>query len=81
MAVNIQVSKKGNESTANLLRRFTKRARGSGIIQRMRGRRYYNRVKSDNVRHAAKVKKLERAAEFQKLYKLGKVEMRTPGRR
>lgn len=81
MATNIQVEKHTGESTANLLRRFTKRVRGSGILTRMRGLRYYERVKSENVNKFSKLRKLARAAEFDKNYKLGKVELPTRGAR
>ncbi|OGG58962.1 hypothetical protein A3C89_03695 [Candidatus Kaiserbacteria bacterium RIFCSPHIGHO2_02_FULL_50_50] len=74
MAVNIQVEKHSGESTANILRRFSKRAKTSGIVQRMRGIRYYVREKSENVNKASKLRKIERAAQFEKDYKLGKVD-------
>lgn len=78
MAVNIQVDKHSGESTANLLRRFSKRVKSSGMITRMRGIRYYTRDKSENVNHVAKLRKLARTAEFEKLFKLGKAEFGNP---
>lgn len=81
MATNIQVEKHTGESTANLLRRFTKRVRSAGILTRMRGIRYYERSKSENVHKFSKLRKLARAAEFEKNYKLGKVELPTFGRK
>lgn len=75
MAVNIQIEKHSGESTANLLRRFSKGTKSSGILQRMRGLRYYARFKSENVNKASKLRKLVRSAEFEKLYKLGKIEL------
>lgn len=79
MATNVQVEKNTNESSANVIRRFTKRMQGSGIIPRMRGERYYARTKSDNVRRSARLKKLDKKAEYERLLKLGKVQER--GRR
>jgi ribosomal protein S21 len=81
MATNVQVEKNTNESSANVIRRFTKRMQGSGIIPRMRSERYFSRVKSPNVRKQARLKKLAKKAEYERLLKLGKVQERTGRRR
>jgi len=81
MAINIQVEKNNNESTANLIRRFTKRVQGSGIVPRMRGIRYFRRQKSSNVNKEAKLKKLVRGKEYERLLKLGKIQERQTFRR
>ena len=73
MATNVQVEKNNNESSANVIRRFTKRVQGSGIIRRMRDNRYHSRLKSSNVRKAARLKKLAKKETYEKMYKLGKV--------
>jgi hypothetical protein len=74
MAVNVQVEKNTNESTANLIRRFTKRVQGSGIIHRIRKNRYHKRLKSKNVNKFAKLQKLERKEKYDTLLKLGKIQ-------
>lgn len=74
MAINVEVEKNQTESTANLIRRFTKRMQGAGIVQKMRGTRYHKREKSRNVTRRAKLLKLERAAKYEKLLKLGKIQ-------
>jgi len=81
MATNVQVSKNQNESSANVIRRFTKRMQGSGIIPRMRKIRYFTRIKSDNVRRAARLKKLAKKEVYEKDLKLGKIQERTSRRR
>ncbi|MEZ4200629.1 MAG: hypothetical protein R3B69_03540 [Candidatus Paceibacterota bacterium] len=73
MATNVQVEKNNNESSANVIRRFTKRVQGSGIIRRMRDNRYHSRLKSENVRKSARLKKLAKKENYEKMYKLGKV--------
>ena len=75
MARNVEVEKKQNESTANLMRRFSKRVQGSGIIQRVRKNRYFKRAKSDNVKRMSKLRKLDKTAEYEKLIKLGKIQV------
>ncbi len=81
MATNVQVEKNNNESSANVIRRFTKRMQGSGIIPRMRKNRYYARTKSANVRKMARLKKLDKKAEYEKNLKLGIIQERVGRRR
>jgi len=82
MATNVEVEKNNNESSANVIRRFTKRMQGAGIVPKVRGGRYFTRIKSGNVRRTAKLKKLDKAEAYEKLVKLGIVqEHRGRGRR
>ena len=74
MAVNVKIERNNNESSANVIRRFTKRVQGSGIIQRMKGIRYHSRIKSKNVRREARLKKLAKKEEYEKMVKLGKIQ-------
>ncbi len=80
MATNVQVERNNNESSANVIRRFQKRVQNSGIVRRLRDNRFHKRVKSENVRRASRLKKLERKNEYERLYKLGKTTEPT-GRR
>ena len=74
MATNVQVEKNQNESSANVIRRFTKRVQNSGIVRRMRGHRYYARIKSENIRKESRLKKIGKAEAYEKMYKLGKID-------
>ena len=74
MATNVQVTKNNNESSANVIRRFTKRVQGAGIIPKVRSGRYFTRIKSNNVQRFAKLKKLGKRDTYEKLVKLGKVQ-------
>lgn len=80
MATNVQVEKNNNESSANVIRRFTKRVQGAGIIPKVRGGRYFSRNKSGNVKRTAKLKKLEKKETYDKLVKLGKIQEYRPRR-
>lgn len=73
MAINAEVQKNEGESAVNLIRRFSKRVQGSGLIQRMRGRRYYVRIKSGEVRRKQTLKVIKRREEVTELIKLGKM--------
>lgn len=78
MGVNAEVTKNDNETAVNLIRRFSKRVQGAGVIQRLRGRRYHSRIKSREVRRKHTLKVLRRREEVQELIKLGKMLERAP---
>lgn len=74
MAINVEVEKNNNESSANVIRRFTKRVQGAGIVPKVRGGRYFARTKSKNVQRTARLKKLEKREVYEKQVKLGKIQ-------
>ncbi len=80
MATNIEVAKNANESTSNLVRRFTKRLQGAGIVQKSRGGRYYDRVKSRNTQRKERLRSLSRKEKYEEMVKMGKIAER-PTRR
>ncbi len=82
-ATRVEVRRGKNESAASLLRRFTRRAQGLGLVRLMRKKRYYEREKSKNVDHKRALVSLERKANYNELVKLGKIDptaRRTRGR-
>ncbi len=78
MAINIEVTKNDNETAVNLIRRFSKRVQGAGIINRIRGIRYHARQKSTFVQKKKALKSLRRREEIQELIKLGKLVEKAP---
>jgi hypothetical protein len=70
---NVEVQKTGSESSLSLLRRFSKRVQGSGVLPRVRSLRYRTRTQSPLKRKLATLKFLERKAERARLEKLGKL--------
>lgn len=78
MAKNVEVAKSPNESTANLIRRFTKRMQSAGIVPKVRNGRYYERVKSENVQKTKRLRNLRSKAKYEELLKLGKIAERAP---
>ena len=81
MAINAEVTKNDNETAVNLIRRFSKRVQGVGLIQDMRKRRYYSRIKSRKVQRKHTLKVLRRREEIAELIKMGKIVEREPGAR
>lgn len=70
---NIEVVKGPNENNLSVLRRFTKRVQGAGILPRVRSKRYSERVQSENVRRAKTIAYLKKKAEIAELLKAGKM--------
>lgn len=70
---NVAVDKTGSENTGSLMRRFTKRVQSAGIIPKVRGNRYYSRVKSRTMQRKSALKMLEKREKMQELAKLGKL--------
>lgn len=71
--VSVQVEKASNENTLGLIRRFTKRVQGSGILNRVRKNRYKQRNPSTYTRKKRALKNIERKKEIEKMIKLGKM--------
>lgn len=80
MTVNAEVQKNENETAVNLIRRFSKRVQGAGLIPTMRSRRYYLRTKSREVTRKHTLKVLKRREEVAELVKLGKMPEHKPRR-
>ena len=76
MAINVEVKKNQNENNANIIRRFTKRIRNSGVVNRMKGLRYFEREPSYLLKKQDRLKKIKRVDEMERLMKLGKVTPR-----
>lgn len=80
----VEVRRGKNESSSALIRRFSRRAQGLGLVREMRDRRYWHRTKSKNVQRRRALITLERRARYHELVKLGKINpavRRTSGRR
>ena len=70
----MEVKRGKNESATALIRRFTRRAQGLGLVREMRDRRYFKRSKSKNVGlKRALVSKVRRET-YNELVKLGKID-------
>jgi ribosomal protein S21 len=77
MSINVEVVKTGNENNVGLLRRFTKRVQGAGVLPRVRSIRYAVRKPSEYVKQKKTLKKLARRKEVDQLIKLGKMSENT----
>lgn len=78
MATNVEVVRNGTENPLGLLRRFTKRVQGSGILPRVRGERYHERTLSHYKRKMKTLESLKRRANREELIKQGKINPDLP---
>ncbi len=81
MTVNVEVEKQNNENNTSLIRRFTKRVQGSGILPRVKSTRFREREPSKFKEKQQTLKRLEKRKERERLVKLGKIPDRQYGRR
>jgi len=70
----VEVRRGKNESSAALIRRFTRRAQSLGLVREMRDRRYFARSKSKNVGHKRALVSKIRRENYNELVKLGKID-------
>ncbi len=80
MSINAEVVKSGNESTLSVIRKFSRKVQGTGLVKNSRKNRYYERQKSKTVQKKRALKLLKRRAEYRQLVKEGKVIEKEPRR-
>ncbi len=73
MITVIEVKKNTNESNMNLIRRFSRKVQETGIIQKVKSKRYNERSLSKLKTKQATLKRLIRRKDREKLIKLGKM--------
>lgn len=71
--INVEVVKGANENNLSVLRRFTKRVQGAGVLPRVRSKRYTQRVPSRNTRQAKTINHIKKKEATAELVKLGKI--------
>jgi len=71
--INVEVEQHSNENAMGVIRRFTKKVQGSGVLPRVRGLRYYSRPNSEALKKKRALKSIARKEKFQELVKLGKI--------
>lgn len=75
--INVEVTKNGTENSLGVIRRFTKKVQGSGILPRVRSIRYNERGLSHYKTKMKTLKSIKRRAEIVELIKLGKMQEKT----
>ncbi len=70
----IEVVKGATETNMSVMRRFSKRVSGAGLIKKTRGARYNERPKSVLKKKMEALKRMEKRASYERLKKLGKIK-------
>ena len=73
-STRIEVKRNKNESSSALLRRFSRRSQGLGLVREVRGRRYHERSRSKNVDHKRAMISKARRENYNEQVKLGKID-------
>lgn len=71
--INVEVTKSANENNIGIIRRFTKKVQGSGILPKVRSKRYSQRVLSFYKVKKNTLKSIKKKAEIMELIKMGKM--------
>ncbi len=79
--ITASVKKNSSENTTSLIRRFSKRVQGSGVIRRAKSIRYHARTLSKMKKRASALRRIERVTEREEKERLGLVVPRTRGGR
>ena len=77
--INVEVTKTANENNVGIIRRFTKKVQGSGILPKVRSKRYSLRELSFYKNKKNTLKNLKRKAEIMERIKMGKMADRVEG--
>ncbi len=77
MSINIEIEKNSNESNASMLRRFTKKVQGSGVLPRVRSIRYSKRKLSHYKVKVQRLSSITKKKEIEELIRMGKMADKT----
>ncbi len=78
--INVEVERGNNENSVSVIKRFTRRVQGSGVLTRVRKNRFTERKRSEYVTKKHALKRIDRQKKMAELVKMGKVQERTYGR-
>lgn len=73
-STRVEVKRNKNESSSALLRRFSRRSQGLGLVREVRARRYHERSRSKNVEHKRAMISKVRRETYNEAVKLGKID-------
>ncbi len=71
MATNVDIKKTKNDNNLGLLRKFSRRVKISGVLQKKRSLRYFERNTSDFKKKANALTKIEKRNEYENKEKMG----------
>lgn len=78
MATNIEIKATSSENTSSVMRRFSRRVKSSGIINKAKSLRYSSRRVSKTMQKKQALRTIKKRGNLEKLIKLGKAKDRRP---
>jgi len=66
------ITRKGSENSASMLRRFSRRMRDMGIVRKIKDQRFHERAMSPLKQKEQALRRIEKSKEIERLKKLGK---------
>ncbi len=79
--MSLEIKKEGRETSQNLVRRFSRRVKQSGLLLRARKSRFWEKEKSPQMKKRSALRREQLRGEYEKLEKLGKIKANARGRR
>lgn len=70
----LEIKKQDRENSQNLVRRFSKRVKMSGLLRLARKNRFHERVKSKPMKKKSALKRAELRKEYEYTKKMGKTD-------
>lgn len=70
---NVEITQNNNENAMSVIRRFSRKMIESGVVPKVKGKRYASRKPSKLGRKMSALKKIGRREEVERLKKLGKM--------
>lgn len=76
MATNVDIKKTKNDNNLGLLRKFSRKVKISGVLQKKRSLRYFDRKISDFKKKANALNKIDKRKEYEYKEKMGLLKPR-----
>jgi ribosomal protein S21 len=70
--INADVQRHGNENIAGLMRRFSRKIQGAGVVKRVRSLRYYEKSPSQAQMKKDALTRITRSEKYRELFKQGR---------
>ena len=74
MALNVDIKKKEGKNTSLMLKEFTKLVRSSGVVNKVKSSRYFERKASFFKKKKEALRRIQKTQERERLQKLGKIK-------
>ncbi len=68
------ITRKGSENSASMLRRFSRRMRDMGIVRKIKAQRFHERSLSPLKQKEQALRRIEKSKEIERMKKLGKIK-------